>query len=417
MYEYLLTPQMNLGIAAGTFLLAGMLMGTYRLLKLVWGYENDRLFGIFQQGKTFVITSGILPLSIIRMGTFAILSGIGFSIRGGELTLRMLSLFLLIWGIFGLLQLFVARPLAAILPVHRLGGKLGGIIGGLSAMIGIIAFIVPISTLLFPTLSEADHVSVGMLSGFIGLFVGAVVGGKLGDGELSGTRIGETCEPLAREIAGWFILFGLLGSGLGISTGTLTEASWDAIVGGMVGVVAGMLIGIFYGTLVVLELILARMLGWWMYVLLKSPLLLLVFKTIVCQTCLRFTFPLRSRYDTGIRYCEHCGNPVDFTRIPGSVVATFGNVPPPSGKRLFVLSDPDFEEKEQPIDLAEVCLDPATTDKRLFERFLTYIVNYPPKDGVASIRIVYQGKLAALGDHLKNALRNTFTQIEEQQTP
>jgi hypothetical protein len=127
------------------------------------------------------------------------------------------------------------------------------------------------------------------------------------------------------------------------------------------------------------------------------------------------TFPLQCRYKTGVRFCEHCGQAVELTKIPGKVIVTFGTITPPSGERFFVLADPDFEEKEQTFDISELYLDPATTDQRLLERFVTYIVNHPPRDGVNSVHVFFRGELEALGANLKNVLHNTFDTLEQLQ--
>ena len=41
------------------------------------------------------------------------------------------------------------------------------------------------------------------------------------------------------------------------------------------------------------------------------------------------------------------------------------------------------------------------------------MVNHPPKGGLKSVEVFYQGDLDDLGDNLKNALQNTFVQIEK----
>ncbi len=48
----------------------------------------------------------------------------------------------------------------------------------------------------------------------------------------------------------------------------------------------------------------------------------------------------------------------------------------------------------------------------LFNLLILYIINNPPTKGIQSVKVFYQGKLADLGGNLKNALRNTFEQIE-----
>lgn len=86
--------------------------------------------------------------------------------------------------------------------------------------------------------------------------------------------------------------------------------------------------------------------------------------------------------------------------------------PKPEG-RIFSLVNADFEQRDQLLDISEVYLDVNTADRRLVERFITYIVNHPPKYGLHSIRIVHSGTLNTLGDNLKNALCNNFEQIRK----
>lgn len=135
------------------------------------------------------------------------------------------------------------------------------------------------------------------------------------------------------------------------------------------------------------------------------------FTTIICDHCYRVTFPLKCRYELGQRFCEHCQQAVEDTKVFGKVIFTFGDVPFFPEGRVFVFSNPDFEYKEYYIEVSEVYLDPQTTDKRLFERFITYIVNYPPRRGLNSVTIFYRGELEDLGVPLANALRNTCEQV------
>ena len=60
-----------------------------------------------------------------------------------------------------------------------------------------------------------------------------------------------------------------------------------------------------------------------------------------------------------------------------------------------------------------VYIDTKTCNSLLLERFLTYILNYPPVKGLQSVQILYQGTLDDLGDHLKNALQNTLPHIQQ----
>ena len=213
------------------------------------------------------------------------------------------------------------------------------------------------------------------------------------------TRGRQAADP------GWAagLVGGPLAGGVG---GLILSLLFSAFSHLLVGLLAGVLLGIAVTFLYIV-------IKWVTFALVFPLLILIRFKTILCENCFRTTMPLRSRYERGIRYCEHCHRFVEYTRDPGKVIVTFGNVPKPPAGRIFVFADHDFEQRKRPMDISEVYLDPATTDKRLLERFLTYIVNYPPRRGLKAVQIFYQGSLDDLGEHLKNALRNTFPQIEQ----
>jgi hypothetical protein len=193
-------------------------------------------------------------------------------------------------------------------------------------------------------------------------------------------------------------------------------ASW--ITGGIVGWLFGnLLLGVLAGVLIdksVGVLVYGyAMMAFPIVVRTTMPYFILRrFSTIICQNCLRYTQPLKSHYEYGIRYCELCEQAVEWAKDPGKVVLTFGDLSLKLNGRVFMLSNPDFEQKDHRIDVSEVYIDTKTCDRRLFERFITYIINYPPKDGLQSVQIFYQGELDALGDNLKNTLLNNFEQVK-----
>lgn len=157
------------------------------------------------------------------------------------------------------------------------------------------------------------------------------------------------------------------------------------------------------------------------------------FTTIICQHCLQYTSAPASYYKSGTRFCEHCQKAVEQTREPGKVVLTFGAISLDTPERTIIRRDtdfghlspsddtatvflrPSFEETYQhrSIDVSEVYIDTKTCDPILLEKFLTHIINYPPKRGLGSIRIFYRESLDGLGDNLKNALQNTFRHVEQ----
>ncbi len=98
---------------------------------------------------------------------------------------------------------------------------------------------------------------------------------------------------------------------------------------------------------------------------------------------------------------------------PCTAAITFGAIEKEKIGRGFLLTNPDFEFTDQPVEVSEVYIDTTTCDHLLLERFMTYILNYPPKKGVRPVKIFYQGEFDDLGDNLKNALRNTFEYIKK----
>lgn len=133
------------------------------------------------------------------------------------------------------------------------------------------------------------------------------------------------------------------------------------------------------------------------------------FRTIICNQCLRYTHPLRAAYDGGMRQCEHCRQDVEFTHECGAVVVVFGTLAIEREGRVFLLRNPDFEQNTRTLDITEIQIDTAGANPRLIERFLTYIVNYPPENGLKSVRVFHRGPLRDLGDNLENALQNNLT--------
>jgi hypothetical protein len=411
MQEFVFTPQMAVWISVGIILFAGMLMGAYRLLKLLWGYSHDALFGAFEQGKGFITDAGSIPLSILRIGIFSTIVGLILLSEPSKLTL-----YLIICGVFALLQHILATIIARRLPVQGLGGILGGLTGALSGGTLGAAVVVLVSTFVSPTLSKDSLIILGVLGGMIWVFSGIIVGVKLTDGEFEGTRSGKILEDFAREIGVWVLIGGFWGGIIGtiFFWSNIKLPGVSSFLGLLLGGFASGFAGTLYGSIVVLFFLAARMLSRFIYSFLKPLLIQLRFKQIICRSCLRYTLPLDSRYELGRRYCEHCQKAVEHTEIPGKVIVTFGNYPKASEpeQRIFVLAEPDFEKKEQPIDVSEVYITPKTTNTRLLERFITYIVNYPPKDDLLSVQILYQGELDDLGVNLKNVLHNTFERVE-----
>lgn len=204
----------------------------------------------------------------------------------------------------------------------------------------------------------------------------------------------------------------------GIISGVLAGGIGGLLLSLLLGAVTHLLLGLLVGVLGGIAATALFFFTKWAVFRLVFPLGVVTrFTTILCENCFRATHPLRCRYERGIRYCEHCNRFVDYTRDPGRLIVAFGEMPEQPDGRVFVLANHDFEQNTQPMDISDVYLDTHHIDKRLLERFFTYIINHPPERGITSVTVSYHGALDDLGDHLKNTLRNTFSQIEQRRPP
>ncbi len=279
-----------------------------------------------------------------------------------------------------------------------------GIIPAVILRIGIYSIILLLPNVFsYGKASPADIIWGFIIGGFLGLIhtiVSEIVGCFWVD---------ERAVPIAAEIITGMVV-GAVNSGffagfISFSYRGTGELLPGVIIGTIVGVMTGgIILFIFLVTHIITEIFSSAM----------APLLsLLRFKKVLCNNCLRYTHPLCSRYTRGKRYCEHCYEEVEWTKPLGNLIFTFGNFHQRPKSRIFVLSNPDFERKNHAVDVSEVYIDTKTSDTFLLERFMTYIVNYPPLHGVQSVRIFYSGKLDDLGKNLKNALRNNFSHVAQ----
>lgn len=398
-------------ILGATTLLSGLITGVYYSSKKIYGYTDAFLFGDIEKE----LDVSRLPLFIMRTGICSI---IGWGISSEFFTSGRTEI-VLIFGIgIGMLIAFgydlVVKKIEALRKMNC--GLIGAMIGTLAGAIG--------------------GVMLGELSGFfLGAFAGALIGGA------SGAKIGEipankTRGRVSSEIAAGIMLSGVI-CGLWFGILVLIEiAQGETLELFLVWIgmtIAISIAGGFIGGFFVTVRIIALMIGWIVFFAMSPLLILLRFKTIICSNCLRYTERLHARYETGIRYCEHCRQEVEWTHNPGKVIFTFGDFPLEADDRVFIVpsdfafgnaqpetesgiffrSKFDIEHREQPIDVSEVYIDTKTADPRLPERFITFMVNYPPKHGLRSVQIFYRGKLDDLGNNLKNALRNNCEDVKQ----
>jgi hypothetical protein len=401
-------------------LLTGVLIAVTRLYQQLWGKTNAALFGSFQTGKAFVTSSGLIPLTLIRIGTFSLILLLLIQLHRSQSGHNLASwLLVAFWSALGLLVHVGAEWFVTKISVGRLRGILGGMLLALIVLIGVVLVTTLILKIWFPILLKEQPQDVFGPVGLFGLLLGAWLGMKIGKGRFGPRYLQEICTGLAREFDYWVVVWRLFALIMGpivfwliIRPLTWWESILTIIAGTLIGGLVGVGIGMLYGSWILTQLLAARGIGWSLAKFLRPLVILLVFKKILCETCWRYTFPLRAHYAIGVRTCEHCGKAVLRTRVPGKLIITFGNINLPAAERQFVRANPDLETTTTPMDIAEMHLDPATVDLQILEKFITYIINYPPQGGVATVKIICLGELDALGPHLKNALRNTFPQLK-----
>lgn len=399
-------------ILGGTMLFTGLLVGVSRSLKQIYGYSNDLILHDAEREL------GIIPLFFLRIGIFSVIGGFLWLhfVHNREYIIYVM----IVGGVFGLFSSRFARRMHQLAEEGDLNkgivtelGRVGGIIPIMGGLVLMLIYII-----IGGIVGGVTGGILGLLAGFVtniaqssvgnlitsGMTVGGTVGGIGGGirGVKAGMKIGGW---IVGEIAGWFAAGGIIGGvagGVMVGIrGIIPSALTGTIIGGMAYGVPLIVLPIEWG--------LARIISSVM-----TPLIILLkFKTIICNNCLRYTRPLMSKYNNGIRYCERCRKEVEFTKDPGEVFLMFGNVALQPEGRVFMLSDPDFEQRTKFIEISRVYIDTKTCDKRLLERFITYIINYPPERGIQAVQILYRGEFDDLGANLKNALRNNFAQIEK----
>ncbi len=134
---------------------------------------------------------------------------------------------------------------------------------------------------------------------------------------------------------------------------------------------------------------------------------------LLCPQCLQYT-TFRPAHTSGHRYCGQCQTLIELSLAPYAVCFGFGRVPtPPDDRNILLLSNPDLEHRHTAIDVVALYIDTQSCSPMVLERCLTYLLNYPPPQGLSSLHVVCQGSLEALGEHLKNLLVNTFVQIQQ----
>jgi len=105
-------------------------------------------------------------------------------------------------------------------------------------------------------------------------------------------------------------LYAFVGGIPGVIVGLI--AGW--IVGGIVSSTHDWIIGLIFGlaggniavAIVIILIRISQLISKPFYILLTPIIILLSYGRAVCRNCLRISRPLKSRYESGIRYCERC---------------------------------------------------------------------------------------------------------------
>jgi general secretion pathway protein G len=357
-------------ILAGTLVLSGIMLGVYRSLWQICGYSNTYLFGDPELPSKL----GILPTAVIQTGLFVFLSltlGLTSNLFKNQDIFSSISI-ATGFGLIFSLQLTVIRHIPENFRQFLLIGLSDTIIGAIAGRI-------------FE--GGPDIIEGGILGAIIGLFEILFRIKKI----FPGVSDKDRADIFPFWIAAW------IGGSIGVSF-----AAFASVIGALLAVMINYVLPS-----------LAQFIGKFMSLPVSPMLILVRFKTILCNQCFRYTSPLRSRYRCGRRYCEHCQKQVEYTHDPGRLIVTFGDALPALKGRIFIFTNPDFELPDHPVEISEIYIDTRTCDKRLLEKCITSILHDPPKYGRRSVKVFYTGEFDNLGDNLRNALQNNFEHIEE----
>lgn len=246
----------------------------------------------------------------------------------------------------------------------------------------------------------SDILTALSLSGIVGIVLGGCAG-------LVGTPYLADIEKPAYRLVGR-----LIGALSGVSAGVfMTGIYWnmnllDGVVLGIIG--AGGLVGL--GAFVIpavatgLTSLVAR--------LVVSAWSGCVFKTAICQGCLQAVPPAQSAYDNGIRYCPHCQQEIKKSGHFRTLRFVLGKNFAKPQKATLVVVNPSVHMLTHAVDVSEIYIHTQTCQLQHLEQCITYLLNFPPRRGLASIRVRYEGSLDELGANLNNTLHNTFRHIK-----
>lgn len=420
-----------------SWLALGIMIGLYTSLKQIYGTSYTYLFGYSRDNNKTIRITGILNRIVLMGGLFSILAGLCCLVvvsyeKADEAIVFPGILFGTIVGVLyswkeniwktrdgtdDVKKEFQGNILDYIKITWKTGGGL--IIAGI--FIGIIT-----GALTVTLFGEMTGNAAGKIAGGISSIIVAGIAGFFGGraSTMTGWFPGGIFGGIVGGIAGHtvyyripqFLTFSLMGENRFVEG--IVMGIFGVLSGIISGYISGILLSLVAGVLTKIMILLVEIMNTLVSAVMNPLLIVLKFATIICDNCFRYTKPLNSHYEDGIRYCEHCNKPVEYTREPGKVRLAFGEFSKfqlrkmQSGERRFLLVNPDFDQNNNRIDVSRVYLDTETCDRLLFEGFIIYIINSPPKNGLQSVQMFHHGELEELGDNLKNTLQNNFKYIE-----
>jgi hypothetical protein len=172
----------------------------------------------------------------------------------------------------------------------------------------VIALYALIGGIIYLILANEGIVSKGsVISGlFIGGLVGIVIIGLYLWKDWVLEELGFAVGGIAGLIAG------------GIADGIVGETASE-----IAGLIAGLIGGWIVGVIVIIFIGISQLISKPFYILLTLIIVLLRYRKTFCTKCFHFSKPLKSIYESGIRYCERCGS-TNFLEGVNKVIGIVG---------------------------------------------------------------------------------------------
>lgn len=145
--------------------------------------------------------------------------------------------------------------------------------------------------------------------------------------------------------------------------------------------------------------------------MLTPALTLIRFPEALCDTCLRWSPPLKSHYALGVRTCEKCGGTISYPGGRGRLVALLEStdnavsLPP----RVFVRRAEDIARSASPLDVTHVRIPSGLTDTQEFEQLIVYLRNNMPTHGLKSVQVFAEGGSGSVSRIVANWVTSTLS--------